>query len=71
MIRVVVNASPVIGLSKIGKLNLLWELFDEVYISEEAMKYLGEKAYDPHFGARPLNRLIQNKILNPVASFNL
>ena len=37
MIRVVVNASPVIGLSKIGKLNLLWELFDEVYISEEAM----------------------------------
>jgi ATP-dependent Clp protease ATP-binding subunit ClpB len=38
-------------------------------ISDEAMKYLGEKAYDPHFGARPLNRLIQNKILNPVASF--
>jgi len=37
-------------------------------ISEEALSYLAKEGYDPHFGARPLNRLIQNKILNPVAS---
>ena len=29
---------------------------------------MAEKGYDPHYGARPLNRLIQSKILNPVAS---
>jgi len=38
-------------------------------ISDEALSYLAKVGYDPHFGARPLNRLIQNKILNPVASY--
>ena len=37
-------------------------------ISDEALSYLAKEGYDPHYGARPLNRLIQNKILNPVAS---
>ncbi len=37
-------------------------------ISEEAYAYLAKQGYDPHYGARPLNRLIQTKILNPVAS---
>ena len=40
-------------------------------INEDAMNYLARVGYDPHFGARPLNRLIQNKILNPVASYIL
>lgn len=38
-------------------------------INEEALSYLAKVGYDPHYGARPLNRLIQNKILNPVASY--
>ncbi len=38
-------------------------------ISEEALAYLAKEGYNPHYGARPLNRLIQNKILNPVASY--
>jgi ATP-dependent Clp protease ATP-binding subunit ClpB len=38
-------------------------------ISKEALAYLAREGYDPHYGARPLNRLIQNKILNPVASY--
>ncbi|PIP69133.1 type VI secretion system ATPase TssH [Candidatus Nomurabacteria bacterium CG_4_9_14_0_2_um_filter_32_10] len=37
-------------------------------ISDEALSYLAKEGYDPHYGARPLNRLIQNKILNPVAT---
>ncbi|MEK7569656.1 MAG: AAA family ATPase [Patescibacteria group bacterium] len=37
-------------------------------ISEEALLFLAQAGYDPHYGARPLNRLIQNKILNPVAT---
>lgn len=38
-------------------------------LTKEALEYLAEKGYDPHYGARPLNRLIQNKILSPVASY--
>lgn len=38
-------------------------------VTPEVLAYLAEKGYDPHYGARPLKRLIQNKILTPVASF--
>jgi ATP-dependent Clp protease ATP-binding subunit ClpC len=38
-------------------------------ISDGALSYLAKEGYDPHYGARPLNRLIQNKILNRVASY--
>ena len=38
-------------------------------ISDEALSHLAKAGYDPHYGARPINRIIQNKILNPVASF--
>lgn len=38
-------------------------------VSDEALAYLAQEGYNPHYGARPLNRLIQSKILNPVASF--
>jgi len=35
--------------------------------SDSALKYLGEKGFDPVFGARPLKRLIQTEVLNPLA----
>lgn len=38
-------------------------------ISEDALSYLAREGYNPHYGARPLNRLIQDKILNPIAMF--
>lgn len=38
-------------------------------ISDEALLYLAKEGYNPHYGARPLNRLVQNKILNPVANY--
>jgi ATP-dependent Clp protease ATP-binding subunit ClpB len=41
----------------------------ELEISPDALSYLAKEGYNPHYGARPLSRLIQNKILNPVASF--
>ncbi|MBU6430937.1 MAG: AAA family ATPase [Patescibacteria group bacterium] len=37
-------------------------------ISPEALSYLAKEGYNPHYGARPLKRLIQNKILTPIAS---
>ena len=38
-----------------------------IEVSPKAKKYLAEKGYDPVFGARPLKRIIQNDILNPLA----
>jgi ATP-dependent Clp protease ATP-binding subunit ClpA len=38
-------------------------------ISDEALAYLAKEGYNPHYGARPLNRIIQSKILNQVAAF--
>jgi len=38
-------------------------------ISDDALTYLAKEGYNPHYGARPLGRLIQDKILNPVAIF--
>ena len=33
----------------------------------EVLSHLAQEGYNPHYGARPLKRLIQNKILTPVA----
>lgn len=37
-------------------------------ISQDVCAYLSKEGYNPEYGARPLKRLIQNKILTPVAS---
>ncbi len=39
----------------------------DIEVSQEAKNLLAEEGYDPTFGARPLKRLIQNKILDPLA----
>lgn len=36
-------------------------------VSDSAKKLLAEKGYDPVYGARPLKRVIQNEILDPLA----
>ncbi len=38
-------------------------------VGSEVMSYLASEGYSPEYGARPLKRLIQSKILNPVAEF--
>lgn len=37
-------------------------------VDDEVLDYLAKEGYDPKFGARPLKRAIQSKILTPVAS---
>ncbi len=39
----------------------------EVTVADDALSHLASVGYNPHYGARPLNRLIQTKILNPIA----
>ena len=38
-----------------------------IKLSDEALSFLAKEGYNPSYGARPLKRLIQNKILNQVA----
>ena len=38
-----------------------------IKVSAEAKTFLAREGYDAHYGARPLKRLIQNQILNPMA----
>jgi len=39
----------------------------ELDIAPEAMEYLAEQGFSPEFGARPLKRLIQKKVLNELS----
>ena len=36
-------------------------------LTEKAKKFLGKEGYDPAYGARPLKRVIQQQILNPLS----
>ncbi|MEE2681500.1 MAG: ATP-dependent chaperone ClpB [Planctomycetota bacterium] len=40
----------------------------EIEVTERAMNALASEGYDPQFGARPLKRVIQNRIENPLAT---
>lgn len=48
--------------------NRLKEKDIEMEVSDAALDHLAKEGYDPQYGARPIKRLIQTKILNPVAS---
>ena len=39
----------------------------KIEISDKALDYLAKLGYDPQFGARPLKRVIQKEILNPLS----
>ena len=39
----------------------------EIKYSQKTLNWLGTEGFDPQFGARPLKRLIQSEILNPLA----
>jgi ATP-dependent Clp protease ATP-binding subunit ClpA len=43
----------------------------ELVVTDDALNYIGEKSYDPHFGARPVKRYVQTHILNEVANLML
>ena len=46
---------------------LLEERRIDLEVSESAMELLAEKGYDPHYGARPLKRVIQRMLQDPLA----
>ncbi len=54
-----------IQLARVQK--LLEERRIELVVSEEAKALLAEKGYDPHYGARPLKRVVQRMLQDPLA----
>jgi ATP-dependent Clp protease ATP-binding subunit ClpB len=43
----------------------------QLTFDKSALNWLGEKGFDPIYGARPLKRVIQNEVLNPLAKLIL
>jgi len=43
----------------------------KLVLSDEAKNYLGSAGYSTSYGARPLNRAVQNELLNPLSIFIL
>jgi ATP-dependent Clp protease ATP-binding subunit ClpB len=43
----------------------------QIEISEQALEWLSELGFDPAYGARPLKRVIQRKVLNELAKLIL
>ncbi|PKY16612.1 P-loop containing nucleoside triphosphate hydrolase protein [Rhizophagus irregularis] len=39
----------------------------KLVLNDDAFKWFSEYGYDPEYGARPLNRLIKHRILNPLS----
>jgi ATP-dependent Clp protease ATP-binding subunit ClpB len=54
-----------IQLARVRK--LLAERRIELELTDEAKHLLAEKGYDPHYGARPLKRVIQRMVQDPLA----
>jgi ATP-dependent Clp protease ATP-binding subunit ClpB len=53
---------------QLGRLRaLLAERRIELELTPEAKRLLAEKGYDPHYGARPLKRVIQRMVQDPLA----
>jgi ATP-dependent Clp protease ATP-binding subunit ClpB len=40
----------------------------QLEVSEDLIRVLADKGYDPEFGARPLKRLVRRMLLDPLAS---
>ncbi len=61
MIKAVCNSSPIIGLSIIQKLDLLWKIFDEIYVPREVFKEVTTGNRHRNFGEQELKDAVNYK----------
>jgi ATP-dependent Clp protease ATP-binding subunit ClpA len=47
--------------------NRLQQKSIEIKVTEAAKEFLAEKGFDPNLGARPLKRVIQKQVLDPLS----
>ena len=61
MAKAVCNSSPIIGLSIIGKLDLLWQIFDDVFIPEEVYNEVVSNNKYKNYGEKELKEALDSK----------
>jgi ATP-dependent Clp protease ATP-binding subunit ClpB len=61
------EVAEIVKLQFKGVQKLLLDNDIKVDITEEAIEWLAQLGFDPQFGARPLKRVIQKKILNELS----
>ena len=57
----------IVGLRISAVVSRLIEKGIDVHVEDAALSLLARVGYNPQYGARPLNRLVQTKVLNPIA----
>lgn len=62
------NIQKIVRLQVSDVANRLMEKDIILNVDDEAIAFIGDKSFDPKFGARPIRRYIQSHILNKVAS---
>ncbi|MCK4662222.1 MAG: DUF3368 domain-containing protein [Bacteroidales bacterium] len=60
MIKSIVNASPLIALSMINHFDLLWKIFDEVFIAQAVFDEINDASGKNKFGQKELIEAIKN-----------
>lgn len=61
------NIKEIVGLQLKSVVKMLAQQNITMDATPEAIQYLGEKGYDPEFGARPVKRVIQREVLNQLS----
>ncbi len=61
------NITAIVGLQLKGVTQMLAKQNIVMDATDEAIKYLAEKGYDPQYGARPVKRVIQKEVLNKLS----
>ncbi len=61
------DIKKIVGLQLKGVSKMLSKQGITLDATDEAIKYLSEKGFDPQFGARPVKRVIQKEVLNELS----
>lgn len=61
------NIKGIVKIQLNGLKKLVAQSGIDLEFSDYAIEYLADQGYDPQFGARPLKRLIQKEIVNPLS----
>lgn len=62
------NIKEILSIQIASISNILKDKGIELSVCNSALDYLAEVGYDAEYGARPIKRLLQNEIINPIAS---
>ncbi|AWA30088.1 ATP-dependent chaperone ClpB [Flavobacterium magnum] len=61
------NIREIVGIQLKGVTKMLAQQQITLDATPEAISYLAQKGYDPHFGARPVKRVVQKEVLNELS----